>query len=263
MAKKNNNVAADQGMKKLYSQMRPALVIAHNTNNQKAISKDMIDGAEIDNAVYVTWKYYVTQLQRECFAFIKMQKDNRGKTDKEFLAQLNAAENKIYETWKRLLLFGETDAVTKQLRVQESDVHDLVGFCWTFTGTANGTVECGVKENVFRKKVESLIGCIIAKNAVMTDEDREVVQRYYKVKRAVTKNEEKVETAEKEITKLTEVLSGIPATETEFKAYIESKIKEATKKKEEAESDLKEAKSDLAKKEAEVKKVEAKVKKLK
>ena len=51
--------------------------------------------------------------------------------------------------------------------------------------SGRGTVWHEVPEQIFRKKVESLLGCIIAKNAVMSSDDYEIVSSFKSAQRRI------------------------------------------------------------------------------
>jgi arylsulfatase A-like enzyme len=167
-----------------FNAMRPAIVAAHNGGNRKAINKDMIDGAGIDNAYFIMWQADVRKLQETVWDYVQKKKNSRFDatiTDDDIFA----SRERIYPKWKEILQVGEENKDSKELHVSERDVEDLVGFCWDFMATTNGTVEHKTTEQIFRKKVESLLGCAIARNAILDDKDRDTLDTYYKAQNRI------------------------------------------------------------------------------
>lgn len=205
-----------------YNAMRPVLVLAHNSGNPKAINEDMILGANIDKMDFNKWKNQVKELQGTVWDYVQKKKTSRyDETITE--ADLYAARERIFPKWKAILSYGEKDAKSKELRVDPADVEDLVGFCWDFMGTTHGTVETRTSDITFRKKVESLIGCAIAKNEILNDDDRDALSQYYKAQNNIQSCIDKAEELSQQIKDYELLKKG---TESEdFREYINNMIK--------------------------------------
>ena len=237
--------------KKVYNfnAMRPAIVIAHNTGNRKAINKDLIDGAGIDNNYFIQWQTDEKKLQETVWNYVRLKKNSRfDKTITE--DALYAARNLIYPKWKEILSCGETNKTTRELHVAESDVEDLIGFVWDFMATTNGTAEVQVSDPAFRKKVESLLGCAIAKNAVLEDGERDILSAYYKAQRSIQNAIDRLAEIKAERQAWNKRKEELDETEKAFAVYIDAQIKAL----DEEETAVKESK---AKAEADQKKVSA------
>ena len=174
-----------------YNAMRPALVASHNLGNKHALTAQEVACAGVQNLQFEAWKQDVNALRMVVAEYVTLKKNSRfdSSITEEMLTK---AYNKIYPKWKEVLGAGEKSKVTKELRVNPRDVEDLVGFVWTFTVTSNGTVEAIVGEQVFRRKVEALVGCAIAKNAVLSDEDREINDKYRGAVKSLATAEDKI-----------------------------------------------------------------------
>ena len=208
-----------------FNAMRPAIITAHNNGNKKAISKDMVDGAGIDSNFFVLWQNDVNKLRDTVWDYVQKKKNARFDATIDDAA-IYAARERIYPKWKNILSVGEEGVDTTELHVQESDVEDLIGFVWDFMATTRGTVETKVTEQIFRKKVESLLGCAIAKNAVLEDGDRDILQRYYSAQRRVQNAIDAIAEIEASKKNFEAMLKDIPATEKGFIAFVNRKIKE-------------------------------------
>lgn len=247
--------------KKVYNfnEMRKVIVLAHNSSNNKAISKDMCAGASVDIQYFNWWKNDVKKLQNAVWDYVRAKKNQRyGDTDITDEA-IQSSYNAIFPLWKEILATGEKDKTAKELRVNPSDVEDLIGFVWEFTPTSRGTAENQVTDNQFRKKVEALLGCIIAKNAVLNDTDRDILKEYQKQTRVIDQCNDKIEEL-KVSQKNFEDMKRKNAKEAAFVEYLDkaiNEVKESIKANEEKKS---KAEVELAKVSTDAKNIEARMK---
>lgn len=214
MARKNYN----------FNAIRPVLVIAHNTGNKKAINKDMVDGAGIDNMYFVQWQADVKALQKTVEDYVDKRKNGRfDSTITE--GDIYAARERIFPKWKEVLSCAEKEKTTRELHVNPADVEDLIGFAWKFMDTGVGTAECHVDEKVFRKQVESLVGCMIAEKEMLTDHERDIIEKYRK---ATSKVQSCIDALSELETKKKDwelKKSELPETEKLFGVYIDNQIR--------------------------------------
>lgn len=182
-----------------FNAIRPVIVIAHNKGNKKAISKDMVDGAGIDENYFVMWKTDVEALRKTVCNYVQKWKNQRfddSISDEDVLS----AKNMIYPKWKEILHAGEEEKTARELHVRESDIDALIGFSWTFMATdTKGTVEVNTSETVFRKYVEALLGCTIAMNKMLTDDERDTLDKYQKAIKKVKDGTAAIENLKKEV----------------------------------------------------------------
>lgn len=214
MARKNYN----------FNTIRQLLVIAHNNGNKKPINKDMADGAGIDVSYLIQWEADVKALQKTVEDYVDKRKNGRFNADITE-GDIYAARERIYPKWKEVLHCAEKEKDSRDLHVNEADVEDLIGFAWDFFDTGVGTGECHVDPKVFRRKVESLLGCMIAEKEMLTDSERDILIRYNK---ATKKIQSCIDTlAELDIAKKDWELkkSELPETEELFGVYIDNQIR--------------------------------------
>lgn len=245
----------------LYADMRIALVKAHNDGNKKAIDKQRVADLDVDPTSYNMWVSQCKLLRDTTFDYVAKKKNARF--DSEITEdQVKEAREKIYPMWKSLLSFGESTKYDKELRVSESDVEDLVGFVWDFYNTGVGTAEACVKESVFRKKVESLLGCIIAKNAVLTDEERDALAKYQKAIHRQEQAQATIDELQESIDNYEFTLKGIPnrADQKPFRDYMEKLIASVKTDMEKAEEKKKNAEADEKKYAKDAKAIQSKMK---
>lgn len=207
-----------------FNSMRPAIVAAHNQGNRKAINKDIVDGAGIDNAHFIQWQADVKALQDTVWDYVQKKKNARFDSSIDE-GVLYAARNRIFPKWKEILAVGEKDSKAKELHVDEADVEDLIGFAWDFMATTKGTAEVKTTDQIFRKKVESLLGCAIAKNAVLDDNDRDTLSQFYAAQRSIQKAIDTKAELELSMKNFTNMKADVPETEKQFLTYIDKQIK--------------------------------------
>jgi len=207
-----------------FNSIRPLLVIAHNTGNKKPINKDMVDGAGIDNRYFVQWQADVKALQKTVEDYVDKRKN--GRFDAKITeGDIYAARERIFPKWKEILHCAEKDKVARELHVNEADVEDLIGFAWKFMDTGVGTAECHVDEKAFRRQVESLLGCMIAEKEMLTDSERDILDRYNKATKKIQSCIDQLSVLETDIKSWTLKKGEIPETETIFIAFIDGQLK--------------------------------------
>ncbi len=225
-----------------FNEMRAALVNAHNNSNTKAITADQATGAGVSPDSFKRWVADVNALRETVWNYVKTKKNARRDATTE--AEIRAARELIYPKWKTVLAAGEEKILTKQLHVTENDVEDLVGFAWCFMGTTKGTAEARVGEGIFRRLVEALVGCAIAKNEVLDDEDRDILNTYYGAQKSLQSAIDKIAELKKNIKQLQDTAAGAPNEEA-FQEYMKSKIQELKNELAEQEKRETKAKQDI------------------
>lgn len=242
-----------------FNEMRKVIVLAHNMNNTKAITKDMVAGAGVHNDYFDWWKNDVKKLQNAVWDYVRAKKNQRyGDSDITDEA-IKANYEKIFPLWKEILATGEKTKTAKELHVQLSDVEDLIGYVTEFMATSRGTIEHQVTDQIFRKKVESLLGCIIAKNAVLNDADRDILKEYQKQTRTIDQCKTRIEELEAGWKNLEE-LKRKNASEKAFAEYLGKAINETKEELKAQKEKLATAEVELAKVSTDAKNIEARMK---
>ena len=211
-----------------FNAMRPTIVAAHKAGNRKAITKDIVQGCDIDNEYFVMWQADCNKLRLTVADYVLKKRAVK------YGYQMNgvdvteddvfAARERIFPKWKEILQVGETSKDKKELHVDLDDVEDLIGLVWDFMDSGKGTVEIIVSDQTFRKKVESLLGCAIAKNALLEDADRDTLSAFRSAERRIqncidAQGELDIKKKNFEL-----MLGGIPETETKFIEYVKAQI---------------------------------------
>lgn len=211
-----------------FNEMRDVIITAHKAGNRKAISKDMVSGANVDVRYFNAWQSDVNALRATVANYVlkkRALKYGYQIANKDVTADdVFAAKELIFPKWKEVLQVGEIDKNDKELHVDVDDVEDLIGFVWDFMDSGKGTVETIVTEQIFRKKVESLLGCAIAKNAVLEDGDRDTLTSFRSAERRVQKCIDAKADLEATLKTHKDMLANLKNEEVAFKAYLENLI---------------------------------------
>ena len=199
--------------------MRPVLVLAHNENNTKAISKKNCEDLGVGESHLDQWIKEVEELRVVVAEYVRAKHDHNVSQE-----QATLKRNAIFPKWSAVLEAGECSPFVKELRVTPLDVDSLVGYSEFFVPTAVGTQIGATTEKVFRKYVESLVGCKMAKNAVLSDSDRDKLREYQKASSRIKKNNELVADITSKNASLIEIKAKASAED--FKAYMTGLIKD-------------------------------------
>ena len=247
--------------KKIYNinAMRPVIVAAHGAEycNSKAITKEMVVGAGVDNSYFVKWQADVNALRETVCEYVKLKHDTSAKDEDVY-----AARERIFPKWKTILEAGENTKEAKELHVTPYDVDSLVGYAEQFMATSRGTMITYTTKQIFRKYVEALLGCRIAQNAVMSDSDRDTLQAYYSAQRRIQNcidTASDLKTQKENYMSMKESAKDEPA----FLAFIDRMIKSVEEQEKANEESRIKANEALAKVSKDAKAIEAKIKEIK
>lgn len=199
-----------------FNAMRVVLAEAHNNNNTKAITKDMITSNGLNENYFTQWCDESDALLGACEKYIRLHHDYSVSHTKELKGKVSKAYDAIFPLWKDMLSQGEKAKDVKELVCDEYDVHSLIGYAECFYASIRGT-QLGISTPTqFRKKVEALIGIKMAGNIVLSNEDRDVIAAYQGALKAVASAKTVISDADKQLAN--------------FKAIIDKCADEDTKK---------------------------------
>lgn len=242
-----------------FNEMREVIITAHKGGNRKAISKDMVAGANVDNKYFIAWQTDCNKLRMTVADYVLKKRavkygyEMNGK--KVTADDVFAARELIFPKWKEILQVGEIDKNDKELHVDVDDVEDLIGFVWDFMDSGKGTVETIVTEQIFRKKVEALLGCAIAKNAVLEDADRDTLTAFRSAERRVQQCIDAKAELEATLKMHKDMRAGLPDTEKSFAEYLDNMITADEKAIKDNDNKKADAEDDVAKYSADAKRV--------
>lgn len=199
--------------------MYPAIVAAHNANNTRAITEKNCEDLGIGKDHLDQFIKECNELRKAVVAYVVAKHDHKMEfKDKE----KTALRNKIFPLWKTMLESGEVSCFAKELHVSSFDIDSLVGYGEMFVGSASGTQIAATTEQVFRKNVESLLGCRVAKNSVLSDADRDVLKIFSSATRTISSGEKDMETLVGKIEMFRTMQNGKSE---DFRTYLDGEIK--------------------------------------
>lgn len=194
----NGNRSADfQKTQYMWNCFRPALIAAHKNCNRKAICMTDCEKVGVEKEVLDNWKTLVCKLQDTVWAYVSIRRSPESSR-----TEVEDARSAIFKKWNELLKVGEASLFHKSLHIIEADVEDLIGFSWVFVRTETGTGVGGETTELFRKKVEALIGTRIAMDRLLTRDETEAVNLYYSTARTIKSKKNRIESLNKEISDL-------------------------------------------------------------
>ncbi len=160
--------------------MRTAIISAHKLCNKSAITKDdAIKGGTTEER-FEQWIQWVKDLRDVAAAYVVLKHSNTATKQEKDIAR-----GKIFPAWRSILAVGEENVFHKNMFVTEHDVDSIVGYAETFVATVKGSAQSVQSPILFRKKIETLLGCRIAGNAVLNDEQRDTLAEFYGAQRTL------------------------------------------------------------------------------
>ena len=200
--------------------MRPAIVSAHNKNNNRAITKQDCKEFGIGEDYWYQWVSDVKDVYEAVRAHmtVKLSKDFAVHTEEALKSTFNA----IFPLWKEVLGAGESSPWSSELLVEECDVVSLVGYMEQFVATYKGTQRACNTLDVFRKKVESLIGWKIAKNEALSDNDVLIISTHESALRTIENCDNAIAELNKQIAYVNKMIAG--AKSEEFIEYLKRRV---------------------------------------
>jgi len=169
--------------------IRAALIAAHNDNNKKAIDIKLCKKLGIQEETLDSWvgrceSFRVYTLSPWVNTFFNESVDNETR---------KKLEDAIFPEWKEMLKTGEEDLLHKELRVDEYDLYLIFKFGTCSVPSDAGTQFAIKDKKLFRKGMETVLGLKMAMNAVLTEEEREVIPSYEKAQKTIKSKTEYLE----------------------------------------------------------------------
>ena len=171
----NNNGTQDSPFR--VNAIRDALVAAHNNNNSKAIDAKMIKEIGISEDTLKAWE---TRCESFRVFTVKPFVDTffNEVYEQEKFEERKKLEDAIFPEWKELLRSGEEDLIHKTLRPDPYDLYLIFKFGTVKLSTSRGSQFSIAEKKSFRKGMETIIGLKMAQNAVLSDDDRDIIMDY-------------------------------------------------------------------------------------
>lgn len=222
--------------------MYNALKNAHNQGLSKAITKEFAAGAGADVTVFDAWVYQIEQvLYPVVRSYVQMKIEKRYNPEIKS-KDLEKARKEILPVWKIISLAGQDFDGTARIHISKEDVEELVGFAKKFVYRPTGVAETGMGTNQFRRLVESMLGCMMAKSHWCTEKDADIVKEYDRAVATCDNGEARINELKEQLKKHDERVKR-PDTSQDLKKFlmeefvnpIKAEIKDIQKRMEEAE----------------------------
>lgn len=153
---------------------KKALINAHNTGNKSAISKKDLEDAGLVG-YFDEYEGRFDALHKIC-GDILTASQIQGKTDKEF----QALERKAMAAWTAVLEMAQPNAKTVTIKARRIDLRLILGDIKKAMVIDGVSVYGKTGKKAFRRMIERYLGCLMAAQYVLTDEETETVKSYQK-----------------------------------------------------------------------------------
>lgn len=218
--------------------MRPAILKARENGNRSIISKAMCAELGISE---VYFNMYQTGMEKLFTAVCDYCR--RKNSPKATAEELKTAYDAIFPLWRDLLSCGEKEKMSRDLRVTEHDISNLVSFCQRFVNDANNVnfekdfvakrAWAVMPLRAFTKSVETDLGIRVAGIEVLSDEQRDFLRAENKILRGWQKAERRIEDCKAMIEAYKVRMAKHPAAKEVFQELIDdlnTQIKELVNK---------------------------------
>ena len=183
--------------------------------------------------LFEEWKKDIKALYDAALEYHKLfRKPTLTWTAEDTKALEEIEQKKILPAWANLLHAGEKSKESRELRILPG--HDpmwvLRYISKIITVADIGSVDSDAGLDVFRKGIETEIGLRIAQNGMLSDEDRDIVERYQSAARRVSSCNTTAEELLKELTTAKENLDKFADKGEEIKLVMSAIVKAVEQK---------------------------------
>ena len=184
MARKSTNEAVEFTMKNESNlmQLHDLIALAHNEfGNKKALSKTDFTEHGLSEQVFDQWEAYVEEMRQQVIEYNKLAQ-SRDASDQDIANALGH----VWAAWRAVLKQGPESEYNKNFFVRENDAHMIAEWAGlTAISTARGKQWTTATKTNFRRNVEIAIGIRMAGNAMLSDDQRDLIQAYEGAKKTV------------------------------------------------------------------------------
>ena len=205
------------------NEMREALIAARKTKNEKVIDKALCAQLGIAEGYFDMHKALCRKLHAAVCDYLTV-KHTPNAEEKD----IKASEQKVWDIWKSALSSAEKKKNEKEIKCSPYDVEDLVTFVATFSDSRNDDKGRKVwsvnsSENVFRKKVETMLGIRIEGAAALTSAESEYLFTEKRLLKSIRSTEKAISDGKESIKTLTGLMNACTTDEAKkiYKADIE------------------------------------------
>lgn len=142
--------------------------------NRRALSESDFSDKGLPKQEFDQWTAYVEELRQQVIEYNTVAQ-SRVATDKA----IENAKGHVWVAWRDVLKKGAEEEYCKNFFVRENDVHLMSEWAGlTAVSTVRGKVWGNASKTNFRRNVETAIGIRMAGNAMLSDDDRDLITAY-------------------------------------------------------------------------------------
>lgn len=155
--------------------IKAALAYAHDElHNKRALSEADFDEKGLSTQAHEQWVAYVEELREVVCEYNKVAQ-GKDSTDKA----IQTALGKVWSAWRAVLKEGTEGDFNANFFVRKADATMIANFAGLKAmDTARGKQFTNYGKADFRRNIETVIGIRMAGNAVLSDDDRDLVEAY-------------------------------------------------------------------------------------
>lgn len=171
--------------------MRRAIVKAHELGNTSAITARDAGFCDVPIEDFNLWVFRVNGLREFAVKYGNLVESKNSAQD-----DIVRAKNELFTLWKAVLKAGEANLAHPNMFVRSEDADTLrvyaTGITWLHAESV-GSVMATTTPTRFRQMVELLIGCRMAGNALLSDDDRDIIAGWNSACKSEQSAEERLE----------------------------------------------------------------------
>lgn len=231
------------------NEMRSVLIAARNKGNKRPISESFAKDCGVSATYFKAYIADMDKLYTAVAAYCRLK--NSPRQDDAGLAE---KFEEVRASWQKFTECGEATEFSRELRISEHDVSNLVGFCQGFMQDSNNVnfEEKFVAKRVwavntfqqFQKFVETDMGIRIANVEVLTDEERDFLTKENHALSTIASITAVIKEAEDKLSRLNAAATN--AKSDELKAYLKAEIDKLSADVDTARENLRNAQNALA-----------------
>lgn len=159
------------------------IAYAHDTlMNRRALNEADFTDHGLTKQDFDQWTAYVEEVRGEVVKYLKLTSDRKADSKDIALALGN-----VWSAWRTVLKQGTESEYNKNFFLRENDAHIIAEWAGlTATLTVRGKVWSTATPTNFRRNVETAIGIRMTGNAMLSDDNRDLIQAYEGAQRTVT-----------------------------------------------------------------------------
>lgn len=169
--------------------VKKALAWAHDEGNKHVLSRKEFEELGLSDQAYDQWEAFTDDLRVAAAEYNRLAQS--ATSTKEDLAK---AEDAVWKAWRSVLAEGTEQKFNKNFFMRPYDAHTIGNWAaLKAVPTAHGRVWGTQAKADFRRNIETMIGIRMAGNAMLTDDQHNLITSYEKAVASIQRNQEALE----------------------------------------------------------------------